>query len=102
MIRRPPRSTRLPYTTLCRSRRLVDPAGDRLEVGDVEGPRVEVAVPADDVERVVRVDVPGPAAPVLHVDLDLGAVDEQRLDRKSTRLNSSPPNISSAVFCLKK
>ena len=36
-----------------RRRRHVDPPGDRLEVVDVERPRVEVAVPADDVERVV-------------------------------------------------
>ena len=42
---------------LVHRRRLVDAAGDRLEVGDVEGVGVEAAVPADDVERVLRDDV---------------------------------------------
>ena len=49
-------------------RRLVDAPGDRLEVGDVEGVRPEVAVPADDVERVVRVVVG--RQPAAHLDVD--------------------------------
>ena len=57
-------------------RRLVDPARDRLEVGDVEAERPEVAVPADHVERVVAVVVGGD--PVGRADVDdelaLGAV----------------------------
>src|SRR3712207_8514247 len=77
MIRRPPRSTRFPYTTLFRS----DVADDRLgDVGldEVGGPLLGVATDLTD-----------------HHD-GLG------LDRKSTRLNSSHANISYAVFCLKK
>ena len=42
-----------PLEGLVRRRRHVDPPGDRLEVTDVERPRIDVAVPADDVERVV-------------------------------------------------
>src|SRR3712207_8318915 len=75
MIRRPPRSTLLPYTTLFRSR----PAH--------ASPRRLVAAPLR----------PRPAAGAVHrLALDRG------LDRKSTRLNSSHANISYAVFCLKK
>src|SRR3712207_7319718 len=79
MIRRPPRSTLFPYTTLFRSQ-------DR--VGGVE---VQV------LERETEVDL------ALDVGLQrLHLVDEAELrDRKSTRLNSSHANISYAVFCLK-
>ena len=72
---------------LVHRRRLVHPAGDRLEVGDVEHVRVEAAVPADDVERVLRDDVhragqpARPVAAVLDVDLDVGALGQQRLGR---------------------
>src|SRR3712207_6977742 len=82
MIRRPPRSTLFPYTTLFRS------------------PRVQVHLPQPaQSEAVGQVDeVP---------DLDGVAGEEGDLlqvgtDRKSTRLNSSHANISYAVFCLKK
>src|SRR5258707_8629067 len=87
MIRRPPRSTLFPYTTLFRSldRRdvRVDPA--TLGVGVV--PRV---LDVDD--RGARLTGGGEKL------LALG----DGLDRKSTRLNSSHANISYAVFCLKK
>src|SRR3712207_8996441 len=79
MIRRPPRSTLLPYTTLFRSPELPRDA----PIGRV-------------LERVDREAV-----------LALGVVDDAALaqrperDRKSTRLNSSHANISYAVFCLK-
>src|SRR3712207_7162703 len=75
MIRRPPRSTLFPYTTLFRSRgraeraMVAEPAEQALD---------ELAVPA-------RLGLRGAAE-----------------DRKSTRLNSSHANISYAVFCLKK
>src|SRR3712207_8093155 len=85
MIRRPPRSSLFPYTTLFRSRRgdaraAVDP-GDRRPLhharqGGKGGDR--------------RGRPPAPAR------------DERESDRKSTRLNSSHANISYAVFCLKK
>src|SRR3712207_8375485 len=93
MIRRPPRSTLFPYTTLFRS---VGPFG--LHETEVHAllhiPAVELAIPSP-----VRVG-PGvyclsPA--VVYGGLKLG----KALDRKSTRLNSSHANISYAVFCLK-
>src|SRR2546422_1701448 len=78
MIRRPPRSTLFPYTTLFRSQALV---------GAIEGsmsrePGRRVALLVDGLDHVTRV---------------MGATD-----RKSTRLNSSHGYISYAVFCLKK
>src|SRR2546427_1635361 len=81
MIRRPPRSTLFPYTTLFRSPPLVRQPHE--EVGDRHRQR----------GRGRR----GRRAGGAH--LDLGAV---RGDRKSTRLNSSHSQISYAVFCLKK
>src|SRR3712207_9003006 len=88
MIRRPPRSTLFPYTTLFRSNR--DAHAARAALDQVDGdlrPRVAGA----DHEHVA-------AAIGLGVAVVL-AVDQ---DRKSTRLNSSHANISYAVFCLKK
>src|SRR5258707_8137234 len=79
MIRRPPRSTLFPYTTLFRSRSLV--ARRRV---DQHVHREPLAQRASE----------GAAARVLDVVEDP--------DRKSTRLNSSHANISYAVFCLKK
>src|SRR5438034_5111550 len=78
MIRRPPRSTLFPYTTLFRSRRLVGEYEElgALGNGDVYGDR-EILLCA----RFVRPEI---------------------RDRKSTRLNSSHTVISYAVFCLKK
>src|SRR2546422_1563488 len=72
MIRRPPRSTLFPYTTLFRSS-----AGGRCAVGAV------AKLECEEVGRGERAAV-------------------KRLDRKSTRLNSSHGYISYAVFCLKK
>src|SRR3712207_8248281 len=81
MIRRPPRSTLFPYTTLFRSRGI--------------GPRLVV-------ERDVLVEVRD-LLPRRLRDVALRADVLARLrDRKSTRLNSSHANISYAVFCLKK
>src|SRR3712207_8233978 len=80
MIRRPPRSTLFPYTTLFRSRGddgLRGPRGDGHLAGGVVAPAVQRLDPGAD--RFA-----------------------QRRDRKSTRLNSSHANTSYAVFCLKK
>src|SRR5690348_17749420 len=76
MIRRPPRSTLFPYTTLFRSRGVgrrldEDHGAARRDLGRRDRQRLDVTAP-------------------------------QRADRKSTRLNSSHPSISYAVFCLKK
>src|SRR3712207_8157718 len=93
MIRRPPRSTLFPYTTLFRSRQA------RLEVQRVGRP-----VHRGDHVRAAEWQAAEPEA--------VGDPDRRRLsrrgqrppgiDRKSTRLNSSHANISYAVFCLKK
>src|SRR3712207_8493373 len=87
MIRRPPRSTLFPYTTLFRS-------GDGQHIA--APPCREAA--ADAVVRPVDA-VAGPPGEG-HAGLQ-GSV-QHRQDRKSTRLNSSHANISYAVFCLKK
>src|SRR3712207_8813105 len=94
MIRRPPRSTLFPYTTLFRSVREGDPGIDvehlraGLDLGD--------GVALDPAEVAV--------AHLLGEELPAGRVDPlaDDQDRKSTRLNSSHANISYAVFCLKK
>src|SRR3712207_7684520 len=87
MIRRPPRSTLFPYTTLFRSR---DQRDDPVE------PQREPAVR----RRAVRQRVQQEAEPRLR--LLGGDAQDVEEDRKSTRLNSSHANISYAVFCLKK
>src|SRR3712207_7897372 len=86
MIRRPPRSTLFPYTTLFRSAdRDRDAAAPVEPMGDVGQQRAEARRAAEpDQEPVREGEVP------------------EGLDRKSTRLNSSHANISYAVFCLKK
>src|SRR3712207_7566030 len=85
MIRRPPRSTLFPYTTLFRS------ATELL-------PRARPDAVLRDVEDVYRLDLRA-----LRADQHRRRRRPGRLeDRKSTRLNSSHANISYAVFCLKK
>src|SRR3712207_7918212 len=89
MIRRPPRSTLFPYTTLFRSRLGLALAGARVGVGALAADRQALAM----AETAVAGEVHQP----LDVHRRLAAED-----RKSTRLNSSHANISYAVFCLKK
>src|SRR3712207_8930114 len=83
MIRRPPRSTLFPYTTLFRS---------------LHRPALRAAA------RHLRHRPPRPRQDLLRqlAALPLPQGLRQRQDRKSTRLNSSHANISYAVFCLKK
>src|SRR3712207_7136887 len=92
MIRRPPRSTLFPYTTLFRS-----------------GEALAVRLTHDQARQHVGVRVAGRGAAAgnqraeVGQELLHGSVAARRdLDRKSTRLNSSHANISYAVFCLKK
>src|SRR3712207_8360418 len=95
MIRRPPRSTLFPYTTLFRSRAGPD-ALDVHEVAVAQHVRVVLAHALGE-EDAARGD--GVAQARDRVD-PRAVADAQ--DRKSTRLNSSHANISYAVFCLKK
>src|SRR5688572_31625112 len=83
MIRRPPRSTLFPYTTLFRS-----------PTGGIIGSMGMLCDSTQDVETKECV------APVSNRTFD--GYDSTRKDRKSTRLNSSHSQISYAVFCLKK
>src|SRR3712207_7299270 len=98
MIRRPPRSTLFPYTTLFRSLPLdgLERCQHRLHVG---GEALILERMGDVGERPVEV-----AREQIEDGLHTGRVarDVQLADRKSTRLNSSHANISYAVFCLKK
>src|SRR2546427_9019377 len=89
MIRRPPRSTLFPYTTLFRSRPIT-------VIGARPGDRDVPAVWLDAQYGVIRfvTFVPRETLQTGPTTLDL--------DRKSTRLNSSHSQISYAVFCLKK
>src|SRR5258705_4307812 len=74
MIRRPPRSTLFPYTTLFRSR-----------------------------DTIIASDVRHVVATLNNIETFIGDANRQhQIDRKSTRLNSSHLGISYAVFCLKK
>src|SRR2546430_11288094 len=93
MIRRPPRSTLFPYTTLFRSRR----RGERLQRG-CQGRRVgHRGSGTDDVRHEPLPSIADQGGPRIgHVRRAEGG------DRKSTRLNSSHSQISYAVFCLKK
>src|SRR3712207_7082532 len=94
MIRRPPRSTLFPYTTLFRS---LGRALRRRPSLRVEGRHLPERVDA-------RVGTPrdGKRAPLRVQPLERRAELSLDRDRKSTRLNSSHANISYAVFCLKK
>src|SRR2546430_9024061 len=95
MIRRPPRSTLFPYTTLFRS---------------ASAQQLAAEVEADFRDVIVRGDQQGSDEVLARVvadlaERDLRAGDDDRLadpDRKSTRLNSSHSQISYAVLCLKK
>src|SRR5258707_1760622 len=98
MIRRPPRSTLFPYTTLFRSESGADrnmPATLGL-LGEASAMNAAAAVAA----AIAAYGRPVGAAERAALSAALGYVHKP--DRKSTRLNSSHANISYAVFCLKK
>src|SRR3712207_7639174 len=96
MIRRPPRSTLFPYTTLFRS--------------PIPNLRVDQIACTEHARRtrvhqhqVCLTEVPGVTPSIsAWIAIDAPSVHAQQQDRKSTRLNSSHANISYAVFCLKK
>src|SRR3712207_8998344 len=99
MIRRPPRSTLFPYTTLFRSDEEAYDllAGLEPEVGLREGDTQDV-----EQAQVDRDDHRGAPGGILPIKVLEHPRSSSRRDRKSTRLNSSHANISYAVFCLKK
>src|SRR3712207_7345636 len=90
MIRRPPRSTLFPYTTLFRSAGQLE--ADHLAAGQCEHVALVHEVGGEEDDQADLGELPG-------LDGEPGQPDP---DRKSTRLNSSHANISYAVFCLKK
>src|SRR5438270_3798761 len=91
MIRRPPRSTLFPYTTLFRS----DGGQDQdVKLGLVEGSPPEIRGADDHGQHAHDGEQ--------HLEEERERVTGDALDRKSTRLNSSHSQISYAVFCLKK
>src|SRR5690348_18011718 len=91
MIRRPPRSTLFPYTTLFRS-------------NEIETNLVNFLNQKFGVDKLISSSIN------YHLSFDMKKIEDNKLDyeavkkadRKSTRLNSSHPSISYAVFCLKK
>src|SRR5688572_31339959 len=92
MIRRPPRSTLFPYTTLFRS---------------VVNTGQEMATAAQQVGASITEMAAGTRTVTRDTELLTSSVNEtaaaiEEIDRKSTRLNSSHSQISYAVFCLKK
>src|SRR2546428_6330513 len=89
MIRRPPRSTLFPYTTLFRSKRSHDAVGTGLAaLHHATNQRHPLKASINLFDKVER--------------LGIDYIDDRIRDRKSTRLNSSHDQISYAVFCLKK
>src|SRR2546430_12267115 len=88
MIRRPPRSTLFPYTTLFRSVLIIE---DDPELAAL----VRDGLRAQRIDTTLATTFPDGRA-------QAGAGDYDVIDRKSTRLNSSHSQISYAVFCLKK
>src|SRR3712207_7468173 len=95
MIRRPPRSTLFPYTTLFRS------TGDEVEIVGMKEQTDKTVVTG--VEMFRKILDEGQAGDNVGCLLRGTKREEiERGDRKSTRLNSSHANISYAVFCLKK
>src|SRR2546430_13364907 len=97
MIRRPPRSTLFPYTTLFRSEAMkaaqqiagLPPEGVAISRRLMKGAPDEIVKRIDDEAEQFKLRLKSPEA-------------RNALDRKSTRLNSSHSQISYAVFCLKK
>src|SRR5258708_14959054 len=96
MIRRPPRSTLFPYTTLFRSHSAVFAGAKHAQSTvfvSIHG--IDIGIAAQPLrDAFVKISVDG-------VDTE-NATNASRRDRKSTRLNSSHQIISYAVFCLKK
>src|SRR5688572_30963989 len=98
MIRRPPRSTLFPYTTLFRSELHREQAIGLEFAGAVDDAHLALAGQAGESVGETLYDAVLELAQAVEVDLGRAELE----DRKSTRLNSSHSQISYAVFCLKK
>src|SRR3712207_7094341 len=98
MIRRPPRSSLFPYTTLFRSRALLGPDWRLQDHVTLERLAVHRAGLPRSPRRLWRHALRHPDDPWSRLTRE----DLRASDRKSTRLNSSHANITYAVFCLKK
>src|SRR3712207_6990973 len=94
MIRRPPRSTLFPYTTLFRSIRTGN-------TSDGNNQRIEFSLKLSSNPQFTASVIVAYARAVYRLSKE-GKKGAHTIDRKSTRLNSSHANISYAVFCLKK
>src|SRR3712207_8333983 len=93
MIRRPPRSTLFPYTTLFRSTLLYD------EIVRCTGQKIQLN---SSIKKFNMLYLIFSIEPQFYPFTESDAMNTAIIDRKSTRLNSSHANISYAVFCLKK
>src|SRR2546430_8336442 len=91
MIRRPPRSTLFPYTTLFRSRHLIE------TIRSLEQRQIGFQSLTENIDTTTS-----GGKLVFHFFGALAEFERDLIDRKSTRLNSSHSQISYAVFCLKK
>src|SRR3712207_8884971 len=101
MMRRPPRSTLFPYTTLFRSGNLLAKLKKWTDAADQYEKVINTYLPVqDELEALLTAN----KDPVAYFDNLLARNERNKSvsDRKSTRLNSSHANISYAVFCLKK
>src|SRR3712207_8927548 len=101
MIRRPPRSTLFPYTTLFRSAAARD-GGDGRDASAVRAPAAPPRAGRQEALQAPRRGVGAGAARGRLPPRGGTQLPRAARDRKSTRLNSSHANISYAVFCLKK
>src|SRR3712207_6922131 len=102
MIRRPPRSTLFPYTTLFRS----EGSLDREDTGDAQDRVDAEQADGDAADDECRVEQAAAVEPAIYLGVAQvpdgrhhGKEEDACQDRKSTRLNSSHANISYAVFC---
>src|SRR3712207_7820419 len=102
MIRRPPRYTLFPYTTLFQSQQ----PRPKIEIRDPVAPISQMVAACNSAESCrhsqVRSVVDEERCLAIELEMVADEPSQLRVDRKSTRLNSSHANISYAVFCLKK
>src|SRR3712207_7510274 len=98
MIRRPPRSTLFPYTTLFRSKKEKRKIMAEKTYPMTAAEKEQLEKELEELKLVRRPEV----VERIKIARSYGDLSENSEDRKSTRLNSSHANISYAVFCLKK